>query len=552
MGRQREQRNAGQFGPKVISPVAGLQAVPTPESEADIAWSLAEFEKRRALYANFRSYYDGKQKLMVRAERVKTVFGDLFKDYRVNLCGPVVDAVADRLQIAGFSDAGTKSGEAKEGEQGTEGENPIEADAAAVWERNLMALGSGEVHQESLSTGDSYVIVWPGADDEPVMYLHNAHEVVIRYRSDRPGAVSLAAKMWREDLPAVQQMPGFVYDEEGNRQTSFRKVGTVPAVRLNLYYEDRIEKYAARRGRAGTWPKAASFEPYSPDPEDGDSWRVENEWGQVPVFHFPNTARLGRFGTSELKDAIPIQDETNYHSFGLLLNEEHTSFPVRVLLNIEDPTRDANGDTIPGRLQIGPDRWFALKGLPKGASGEEGAHPPQVMELAPGDLSPFERAYRLGAIKMATVTGTPVHHFLPTEEGPATPVSGESQKVADEKLTNKVRDRQIAFGVSWAAAVALAVRMKRGLRDPGAVSLRCNWHDTRPRNEREQWEIAQLKRQAGVPWQRILEEMGYSKKEVQDFEETKVANAERFGPQEGGTRTFADVLDDVTSQSVGG
>src|SRR3990172_5313319 len=55
-----------------------------------------------AEYNNFRAYYDGSQKLVFGTEKLKSEFGDAFKDYKDNWCEVVVGAVADRLEIEGI------------------------------------------------------------------------------------------------------------------------------------------------------------------------------------------------------------------------------------------------------------------------------------------------------------------------------------------------------------------------------------------------------------------------------------------------------------------
>lgn len=409
-----------------------------------------------------------------------------------------------------------------------------------------MRRRAGHVHQEAIASGDAYVLVWPDPEDEPTFYPQSGHEVVVSYDKERAGEIVKAAKIWREDL-STKTITGVGVNQR-----------TVPGgkksgVRLNLYYPDRIEKYAALEGKASEWPKADAFKPYDSEEAGEDSWKMPNEWGMVPIFHFANNADTGEYGSSELVDAVPVQDALNYKYFSLLVGVEYVSLPQRYLINVEDPTKNPDGTDRdphnPEPFEGGADRLWAFQGLPRQSGQDEGDHPPQVGQLPPADLDKFKGVINLAAQNMAIVTGTPVHHFLPTTEGPSTPASGESQKTSDTKLQNKVVDREISFGDTWAAAMALAVRMKRGLTlsVPGGagedVKLTTEWRDTRPRNEREQWDIAEKKLRVGVPRKRILMELGYTEDEVMEFERLK-AEANPFEDQPA-RRDMGEILDEL-------
>lgn len=457
----------------------------------DIDWALSELKKRRDNYSTFHSYYNGKQASMISADRLRSIFANLFADFHINLCKAPVDALADRLQISSFSSL-------------TEVKNASQ-EAWEVWERNRMARRAGTIHQETIVAGDAYVLVWPNAQGEPVIYPQSAHEVAVAYDPESPGKIVRAAKMWREQIttrtyaPPSPGVPG-AQPKELTRSAK-------PGYRLNLYYPDRIEKYAAlKKSSATSWPKSTDFKPYDPEGQGEMGWKVVNEWGEVPVFHFANSADLGEYGQSELKDALPVQDWANWTVFQLLVGVEFQALPQRYVINVEDPASGNNP------VDAGADRLLAFVG-----GDRENEYPPQVGQFAAADLSQIARVFNLASQAMSVVTSTPVHHFLPTQEGPATPVSGESQKVADTKLQSKVADRQIAFGEVWGKALSLAVKMKRG-QTSEKITLSVNWRDMRPRNEAEMWTIALNKLKCGVSRRQVLIELGYSDKQIDDFE----------------------------------
>lgn len=514
---------------------ANTAADPSVRNEnQDLAWAIRELKARRVNTVGFASYYSGTHRQMIRLERLRTIFGHLFQDFRVNLCPAVIDAVVDRLQVASFTDPNDlDAGPATDEPPSSVSEQSVAQDAAEIWSKNRMHRRAGGVHQEAVASGDAFLLVWPSAaDDEPVLHPQSAHEVAVEYDLERPGRIVKAAKLWREKLPDLARPAG----ETGEKRE---------AMRLNLYYPDRIEKYVAQVSKVSEWPKASEFKPY--DPTGEGLHLVVNEWGVVPVFHFANNADIGEYGTSELTNAVPVQDMTNYSVFSLLVGVEFQSLPQRYAINVEDPRKNPDGTDLDRRsgdqpFESGGDRIWAFTGLPR-QDGDTGEHPPQIGQLPGANLDSIAAVVNMAANLMSTVTGTPRHHFFLTTEGPSTPVSGESQKVADTKLNNKVRDRQIAFGDTWAEAMSLAVRMRRGIvgtpdgtPNDATITLTTNWTDTTPRSEAEMWAVARQKLKAGVPRKQVFVELGYDPKQVEAWEE-------EGAPAE--PRTMNDVLDDL-------
>src|SRR5687767_4956981 len=85
-----------------------LPSVPTEprtpdQSINDITWGLGELAARTQQWRLYLDYYNGLHRLAFATEKWRTQFGTLFKAFADNLCPAVVDAKADRLQIAGFT-----------------------------------------------------------------------------------------------------------------------------------------------------------------------------------------------------------------------------------------------------------------------------------------------------------------------------------------------------------------------------------------------------------------------------------------------------------------
>jgi hypothetical protein len=505
----------------------------TRKGPPDIAWGLKAVKGRKSYATTAKNYYAGKQAQMIKNERLRTVFGNLFKDFNLNMCKTVVDAVADRLRVESFS-----------AEQG----NKADASTAwKIWEANRMSRRSGMLFQETLSAGDSYLLVWPHPEPGkyPILYPQDADQMAVDYDKDIPGKIKKAVKVWyeTEDTASGEETKTTVY--------------------MNLYYPDRVERWKAKKPSSGD-PKPEDFQHNDVKPTIPESWRTPHKWGEVPVYHFANNADLGSYGKSELEDAIKVQDMANYLIFSLLVGVEFSALPQKYLMNMEAPENPDTGETV-DPLESGVEKIWTLHA----AKDDKGASVGSVGQLPGADLSGLSNVMDLADRKMATVTGTPIHYFYIVQGMQSTPASGESQKIAEFKLDKKIDDRQESFGDALAKAMGMAVKMFKantdeagsnvastdnggpdavgnsggdstsnsnqaatdteGSTSPGALELGTNWKDTRPRNETEIWTVAGLKRTAGVSQKQILREAGYTEAQITRMETENQKAAEAFG-----------------------
>lgn len=504
------------------------------QQQQEIAWALRKLSERRRIVEHYQQYARGEHKLMVDRTRLRTIFADLFTNFRLNLCSPVIDSLADRLAVQAFTAPGLEAeeeeleklqeaqeaalpeaegetteptgeqqeltqppeGETEPGEGGSEEpeeESLAEQTAQRAWElwrRNRMHRRAGQVHATAISAGDAYVIVWPGPAGEATMYPQSPSSVCVEYSEDEPGKITRAAKYWSKPAGADEKSVVFY---------------------LTLYYPDRIEKYATAARSRDTAPGATDFVRRD---VKGEKWPLPNQYDTVPVFHFANNADLGEYGVSELRDAVPVQDWMNYSVFSLLVGQEYQAFPQRYAVGVELPRDEYDRPYNP--FTAGSEQTWVL------GSDEEGNV--QLGQFDAADLDKMLGVKREIALTMAQVTQTPVHYFQPTTNQ----VSGESQKTAEQKLDSKCADRQIAFGDVWAEAMTLALKMEGG--DPGELEV--EWADLKPRHELEAWEIAEKKEALGISKQQIMREFGYTEDQIQQFiEDAKEDALDRTPPQ---------------------
>ena len=448
----------------------------------DIEQAIENLRRNATRYAKSERYYAGEHQLAFASEKFQNTFGNLFREFAMNLCPAICDAVRDKLVIAQFGIADRGLPIAKPQRRGDA--EKIHKEIDDIWERNRMAIRSGEVHKEALKNGDAYAIVWPNAAGEPVIYPNRAGSCTVVFDEETPGRILWAAKYWRT----------------ADKRT-----------RLNLFYPDRIEKYISARESEITLPDASDFvavpssksqvpgqkmsRPQLGTPELGLG-TIVNPYGVVPVFHFANNADIGTLGQSELEQAIPIQDGLNKSVLDMLVAMEFSAYRQRWAAGIEIEY-DNDGKPI-APFTAGVDHlWISQD--PNARFGD----------FAGSDLEHFLKVKDSFRIDIASVTGTPLHYLMPLADNFP---SGESLRKAETRFISKVRSRQQAFGQVWADLMSFALRIAghgRGIR------LLTNWEDASPLSDREMLENILLKKQIGVPTEQALIEAGYGKEDIE-------------------------------------
>ena len=420
------------------------------QNEADIKKALEQLKENVTKYDKTIRYYAGDHDLAFATDKFKNAFGSLFREFALNLCPAVCDAVRDKLKISNF--------------QIEEGNDALPKEAWKIWQQNRMGVRSGEVHKEAVKNGDAYVIVWvnPNNDKQVTIYPQKSSNCTVFYDEETPGKILWAAKIW---------------------QTTDKKS------RLNLYYPDRIERYISAQKTANGLPEANALIPV-PDGEPV----ITNPYGIVPVFHFANNSDIGSFGDSELKSAMPVQDALNKSVLDMLVAMEFASYRQRWASGIEIDYDD-NGKPIPP-FTAGIERLWLTEN-PEAKFGD--------FEAA--NLEQFLKVKADFRMDMACVTGTPLYYFMLTS-GDAP--SGESLKKAETRFINKVQDRQESFGQVWEDVISFALLIE-GKKD---VRLFADWEDAAPISETEKLNNIVIKKEIGISDEQALIEAGYGEADI--------------------------------------
>lgn len=459
--------------------------------------AIEGFRANAGRYARSERYYEGNHDLAFATDKFRNAFGALFREFALNLCPAVCEALRDKLRVVGFSvdSCGRKELQSfgvselqthRAGKSGTSATTVDSVNSATrlIWNANRMRIRAGEVHKEALIYGDAYMIIWPDSAGNAVMYPNRAANVTVKYDDEQPGKIIRAAKYWR---------------------------GADKRIRLNLLYPDRIEKYVSPKSNVqsprlrgeGLGSVDLSTLDFGPWTSDGDPV-IPNPFGIVPVFHFANNAGIGAFGRSELDATIPIQDGLNKSMLDMLVAMEYSAFRQRWAAGIEIEI-DNDGKVVPPFTSGVDHLWVS-----QNADASFG-------DFATANLEQFLKVKDSFRGDIASVTGTPLHYFMQSQMRNTS--SGEALRKAETRFIAKVRDRQESFGQIWADAMQFALTIEgKG----HGVRLITDWEDPAPMSDKEFLENILLKKQIGLPVEQALIEAGYGEADVKTMAKSLV------------------------------
>lgn len=432
----------------------------------DVNWAVEDVRRRLPMYRLCQDYYNGDHRLVFATEKYRNAFGDLFREFADNLMDDVADEPADRLQILNFTALSAGLGQ----------------QAQDIWEANKGDARSGRVHLDGFRSGDGFLIVWQDSQGAARLYPQKPEQMAVRYDEDLPDMIEVAAKVWRE---------GKVY-------------------RLNLYYPDRLERYATKgTTNDGGLPKAPAFLPYAEPAEtepgeiaeDAEPFVEINPWNTVPVFHFPN-GEVSGYGESALADSIPLQDALNKTIADMLVAMEFHAYPQRWATGVQ-VERDAVTGKEVDPFQSGAERLWR--------TGNEAA---QFGQFTQADLSQFLLVQDSFRAEIARKAGLPPHSV---GAGRQAPPSGISLLVSEGRIIKRTRDRQRDWGSTWLEAMALALRMSGAGDLIGATDLDIEWAPPETRDEKALAETITIKVALGVSKRQGLLEMGYDDDKVEEM-----------------------------------
>lgn len=403
--------------------------------------AVERVNSRRGECALADSYYDGTVPEVWASALLSRRFGKNTK-YRLNLASVVVDAVNNRLELDAVIAA----------------QESAQATLNTILEQNEMALEANEIHKRTLIYGECFVIVWPDDDGDVEISYNSPANAAIVYSNENQRKKEYGIKTW------------VTKTAQGEKYT-----------RLNLYFDDRIEKYTAKgevtAGNNANWSLIDT---------------VDNPFGEIPMFHF-RTSRP--HGSPEHLRAYGPQDMINKLVNTHMDTVDYQGAPQRYALTgamddtesdvfDEDDTDRENMDS----LRNGPGELWYLKGVHN------------VGQFQPADHKVFTEPVAVYTRQMASTTDTPMHYFERTGSVP----SGEALRTAEAPLIKKVNDRQLSFGSTWRDVYRFCLRIE-GIES----DVQIKWKPAESMDPLDAWEVATRKKLVGVAPYRIFLEMGY-------------------------------------------
>jgi Phage portal protein, SPP1 Gp6-like len=455
---------------------------PTEDPGADLQNAVMELGESQMQYAKAAAYYQGTQPEFFASLRLRIAMGATGVIFNFNFAKLPVDAVSERLEIAGISSQ----------------DQSVLDEIRMAWEFNQLDMYGPDIMSNACQFGDAYVFVWPHRPDDPLLdpeLPEDRQPIDIFYCS-----------------PRIMRL---FYDEEDEHEKRYAikkwQDSATGYTFANLYYPDRVEKYMlapeamSTSGAKPRWQKRL-------DPEDGEQWPLENPFGEVPVFHFRNGFPYGR---PEHLDAYGPQDAIHKLVISHMASVDYNAFPQRWAIMDEhyDTSEASFGDEgdyafsidtgatldtgVDPRSQLTADPaslWF-MKGVKQ--YGEFAAAVPEAF------LTPFTQYIHA----MAVVTQTPMHFLDPIVAN----VSGESLRVIEAPFAKKVRKRQMFFGSTWRDIFRFVCKI-RGIAARQAIHV--SWVPAATVNDLLSLQADLIKAQLGVPPRQLLEELGYTPEQL--------------------------------------
>lgn len=458
-------------------------------------WIIDEEESRMRYYEKCQNYYEGRHKILAPDKYL-----DLVRHHygiRVNYCEPVVEAPVSRLSIEGISCDDQKTLD----------------ELNKIWKYNRMDAKTIKIHRNAIKKGDAFAQVWPHfpagsttPDRYEIKFL--SPDIVLPiYASDDAESLLMVRKQW----------------------VSLNADG-IPVAHKWLFYPDRIERYYYQLNRSATSLSItlSDYARYSwmEDDTDGFLAVLENPYGMIPIIHFRNKEDDSPFGSSELHNAMSIQDGINKLVVSLMRTADFQAFKQRYVKGVEEEEIPVNPDTGRRELRSNPGDVWRFSGTPAEVD---------VGELSEGDPTGLLTSINDLVNHLSVVTRTPKSML---EDGAGTAASGFALAKIEAPLIAKCDEKQISFGNSYEDINKLLITMMQyhGTLAKGEIPETCiDWAASTSESAEEQLANAQRKqilrqnnvisaRQWAVEEGYTDEEINRMQKEMQKEAETETAN----------------------------
>lgn len=401
------------------------------KTKTDLELAVEALRAKQEPYNGYWEYYRGEHPLVYSTERLREVFRGLAVNFVENWCSVVVHVPLERLVLERLDVAGDPE---------------LSERLHELWDRLDLNLDADDVHECLLVTGEAFLVGWIGGDGEPEAWFNDSRLCHVFYDAENPRVVRYAAKWWRDG----------------------------DAIRLNLYYADRVESFVSAGSLAGGGFVLDQV--------------IPNPFGVAPVFHL----RSGRDGRSVLEDVIPLQAAINKLLADEMVAAEYGAFRQRWVISNADVTT----------LRNAPNEIWSIP------AGDGMGQATAVGEFGQTQLGNYESSIerRIGAL--SAITRIPSHYFFRT----AQPPSGEALMVMEAPLSKQVQRLEERLIPVWQALGAFLLGFE--VAPSAIVPVYAEPSTVQPRTEAE---IRQLTVAAGVPLLTELRREGWTAAELEQL-----------------------------------
>jgi hypothetical protein len=354
-------------------------------------------------------------------------------------------------------------------------EEDADDDAWGIWQANGMDAASDMVHTEAVKLGCAYWMVQPNGELPRITAEHPSQVIVAHGPGDR--RVRLAAlKKWADGE--------FIY--------------------ANVYLPDRVTKYR-------TTARALRVE------REDRKWETigafSNPLSEVPIIEVPYNPSMLRGGRSELAGGpMRIQDGINKLLADMFIGSEYQAYPQRVLLGVDAP-RDETGAVIPNaELKASQSRLWMFP--------NEQA---KAFEFSASDLKAFREGMDGLIGDLAATKRIPIYYFRPQA---ISNISAEALIGLDAGLVAKSNKQRRHIEESHEDTMRLSFKAIDPTDERASLtSAETIWRNTENRSQAQVTDAAVKKSAIGVPWEQLMEDLGYSPQQIDRMAAQREADA---------------------------
>jgi SPP1 family phage portal protein len=427
---------------------------------ADLKLAYETLKAKKLRYDILFNYYDGNPPMQYVSDRLREVFGNREARFSQNWPAVVIDSEADRIQMNGFS-----VGE----------DDELTDTLTGLFEDTELISDVDDVTLATLVTGEAFVFVWQGENNEIEGYYNDPRLCHVFYDQERPREKRMAAKWW----------------VDGNQKR-----------RINLYYPDRIEYYISVN-KAENTDNAVGMYALQP--------AAANPFNEIPIFHFRRERRTIK---SALVNVIEPADAINKLTQDMMVAAEFGAFKQRYVITSATITQ----------LKNAPNEIWSLP------AADMDGQPTMAGEFSATELNNYLEAMDKLAYNIAIITRTPKHFFMGQGGDP----SGEALIAMEAPLNKKAQKTIDRMTPVWRQVAVFMLKLKGVDVDPKTIKPLFERPETvQPKTAAE---IREIDVRTGIPLSTSLKREGWTEKEVAEMEDDRKDEAEMKARSE--TRAF--------------